>query len=221
MSEVIEQIAVCIEKGKINKNSPYPPDMKGQDGADEIAKNALDNGITPSVILEGCKLGMERIGEKFGQNKVFLPELLMAANAMKSVMEHLKPFFQSGEVKRKGSFIIGTVSGDLHDIGKNLVAMCVEGAGYEVVDLGVDIPSEKFIRAIESKPDSFVGMSALLTTTMVNMEKSVQDIKQKFPNIKILIGGAPVTQEFADTIDADGYSADPQGAVILLEQMTA
>ena len=221
MSEVIEQIAVCIEKGKINKNSPYPPDMKGQDGADEIAKNALDNGITPSVILEGCKLGMERIGEKFGQNKVFLPELLMAANAMKSVMEHLKPFFQSGEVKRKGSFIIGTVSGDLHDIGKNLVAMCVEGAGYEVVDLGVDIPSEKFIRAIESKPDSFVGISALLTTTMVNMEKSVQDIKQKFPNIKILIGGAPVTQEFADTIDADGYSADPQGAVILLEQMTA
>jgi methanogenic corrinoid protein MtbC1 len=173
----------------------------------------LEQGVKPAEILEGCMLGMDRIGKKFSENKVFVPELLMAAKAMSAVMNHLKPYFQSGEVKRKGMFIIGTVTGDLHDIGKNLVSMSIEGAGWEVIDLGVDVSSDKFLTAIANYPNSAVGLSALLTTTMVNMESIVKDIKGKYPETKILVGGAPLNQEFCDKIGADFYSHDPQGAV--------
>jgi methanogenic corrinoid protein MtbC1 len=135
MSETLKQLATCVERGKINAASPYPPDMKGQDGADELTKKALDEGVPVTDILQkGLVIGMGVVGEKFRQNKVFVPEVLMAAKAMGTAMVHLKPFFDSGEVTRKGVFVIGTVSGDLHDIGKNLVAMIIEGAGFEVVD---------------------------------------------------------------------------------------
>jgi methanogenic corrinoid protein MtbC1 len=219
MHELVEKIANCVEKGKINKQSPFPADLKEQDGSDELTVSALAQHIKPAEILEGCMLGMERIGKKFSENKVFVPELLMAAKAMNAVMNHLKPFFQSGEVKRKGSFIIGTVTGDLHDIGKNLVSMSVEGAGWEVIDLGVDVGSDKFLHAIADHPNSPVGLSALLTTTMVNMEKIVKDIKEKYPDIKILVGGAPLTQEYCDKIGANFYSPDPVGAVNYLNKL--
>ena len=134
-------------------------------------------------------------------------------------MLHLKPFFQSGETKRKGTFIIGTVTGDLHDIGKNLVSMMVEGGGWEVIDLGVDVGSEKFINVIEEKPGAVLGLSALLTTTMENMRKIVTEIKAKYAGVKILVGGAPVTQEYCNKIGADFYSPDPQGAVNYLKQL--
>jgi methanogenic corrinoid protein MtbC1 len=140
---------------------------------------------------------------------------------MSSAMIHLKPFFQSGATKRKGTFIIGTVTGDLHDIGKNLVAMMVEGSGWEVIDLGVDVGSAKFIKAIEEKPDAVIGLSALLTTTMENMKKIVADIKSKCAGSKILIGGAPVTQEYCNQIGADFYSPDPHGAVNYLKQISS
>jgi methanogenic corrinoid protein MtbC1 len=205
VSEFLEKLAICIEFGKINKQSPYPVNMKDEDGASEIAAEALKKGIKPDEILESCTLGMERIGEKFSQNKVFVPELLMAAKAMSAVMEHLKPFFKTGEVKRKGLFVIGTVTGDLHDIGKNLVAMSVEGAGWEVVDLGVDVSPDKFLDAVKEHPGCSLGLSALLTTTMVNMED-------------VIVGGAPVTQDFCDKIGADFYSSDPQGAVRYLNE---
>jgi len=221
MSEFVEKLAVCVERGKVNKDAPYPPDLKGQDGADELAKQALENGLKPDEILEGCILGMDRIGTKFSQNKAFVPELLMAAKAMTAAMEHLKPFFQSGQVKRKGTFVIGTVAGDLHDIGKNLVAMVAEGGGFEVIDLGNDVSTAKFLAAVEAHPGCIVGMSALLTTTMVNMEGTIKAIKEKSPKTQIIIGGAPVTQEFAAKIGADGYSADPQGAVALLNKKVA
>ena len=137
-------------------------------------------------------------------------------------MQHaLKPFFQSGDVQRKGVFVIGTVAGDLHDIGKNLVSMMVEGSGYEVVDLGTDVSSQKFIDAIKEHPGCFVGLSALLTTTMVNMEKIVNDIKAEIPDVKILIGGAPVSEDFKEKITADYYSPDPQGAVDFLNSIVA
>jgi len=221
MEGTLEQIATCVERGKINKASPFPPDMKGQDGADEITKAALDAKTDPVIILEGCMKGMYRIGQKFSQNKVFVPDLLMAAKAMKAVMNHLRPFFQSGAVKAKGTFIIGTVAGDLHDIGKNLVSMTVEGAGWKVVDLGVDIPAEKFMNAVKENPGSVLGLSALLTTTMVNMEKTVKEIKAQYPTTKIIVGGAPLTKEFADKIGADAYSADPQGAAEFLNKLAA
>lgn len=218
MDNVVERIALCVERGKISRQSPFPPDMKDQDGADEIAAAAIQQGIKPDELLEGCMLGMDRIGEKFSQNKVFVPELLMAAKAMTSVMNHLQPFLESGEVKHKGKFVIGTVSGDLHDIGKNLVSMTIKGHGFDVIDLGVDVSTEKFMGAIADNPDCFVGLSALLTTTMVNMEKSVKAIREKFPDNKILIGGAPVNQKFCDKIGADFYAPDPQGAAEYLNQ---
>lgn len=144
----------------------------------------------------------------------------MSAKAMGKAMLHLKPFFQSGETKRKGKFIIGTVSGDLHDIGKNLVAMMIEGGGWEVIDLGVDVGEDKFIQTLEKNPEASIGLSALLTTTMENMRKIVFAIKQKHPGSKILIGGAPVTQEYCEKIGADFYSPDPQGAVNYLKKLT-
>jgi methanogenic corrinoid protein MtbC1 len=221
MDDVVEKIALCVEKGKVNRMSPFPPDMKDQDGTDEITAEALKSGTKPAVILDGCMLGMERIGQKFSENKVFVPELLMAARAMTAAMKHLQPYLESGEVKHKGQFVIGTVSGDLHDIGKNLVSMTIKGYGFEVIDLGVDVPTDKFLKAIETYPGCFVGLSALLTTTMGNMEKSVKAIKEKYPDTKVLVGGAPVNQQFCTQIGADLYAKDPQGAATFLSKSVA
>jgi methanogenic corrinoid protein MtbC1 len=222
MSEIIEQIAHCIEFGKINAASPYPPDMRGQEGADELTKKALAQGEDAAKVLnEGMVAGMERVGKKFSENKVFVPQMLMSAKAMSTAMQHIKPYFLSGSVKRKGTIIIGTVAGDLHDIGKNLVGMMFEGAGYEVIDLGVDVNAEKFVSALREKPGSSVGLSALLTTTMVHMENIVQEIRKTSRDTRILIGGAPVNMEFCRKIGADYYSPDPQGAVSYLNQQVA
>ena len=149
MNELLEQIAYCIEFGKINAASPFPPDMRGQVGADELTCKALKEGISPHRILhEGMVTGMERVGKKFSENKVFVPHMLMSAKAMTTAMQHIKPFFLTGVVKRKGTVVVGTVTGDLHDIGKNLCNIMLEGAGFQVTDLGVDVPPEKFIEAI-------------------------------------------------------------------------
>ncbi|MBT3241635.1 MAG: cobalamin-binding protein [Bacteroidetes bacterium] len=213
-TELLNQIAICVERGKVNQSAPFPPDMKGQDGADELTKKAIEDGIRADKILaNGLVPGMESIGIKFRENRVFVPEVLMAAKAMTAGMNHLRPFFQSGEVKRKGTFIIGTVMGDLHDIGKNLLGMMVEGGGWEVIDLGIDVQSGKFIEALDEHPHAYVGLSCLLTTTMLNMEKIVLEISAQKPDTKILIGGAPVTEEFKNKIGAHWYSPDPQGAV--------
>ena len=222
MNEILEKLAQCVEFGKINKVSPYPPNMKDQDGADELARRALDEGIKPDQILENALVpAMERVGDKFTRKEIYVPQMLMAAKAMNSAMAHLKPFFQSGETKRKGKFIVGTVAGDLHDIGKNLVAMMIEGGGWEVIDLGVDVGSEKFLKALDENPGAVVGLSALLTTTMENMKKTVTAIKEKHSESKILIGGAPVTMDYCMKIGADFYSPDPQGAVNYLKQLAS
>jgi corrinoid protein of di/trimethylamine methyltransferase len=222
MDNILEQIANCIEFGKINKTSPYPPTMKDQDGADELCKQAIEQGITPGEILSnGLMSGMEKVGIKFRENKVFVPQVLMSAKAMSAAMDHLKPFFASGAAERKGTFIIGTVEGDLHDIGKNLVAMMIEGNGYEVIDLGTDVKAESFIEAAEKNPGSIIGLSALLTTTMANMEKIVKEIKDKNVDQKICIGGAPVNQDFCNKIGADSYNPDPQGVVEYLNQLAS
>jgi methanogenic corrinoid protein MtbC1 len=222
MNEILQKLAYCVENGKINKLSPYPPIMKDQDGADELARKALEAGIKPDEILENALIpAMANVGNKFSRKEIYVPQMLMAAKAMNSALVHLKPFFLSGETKRKGKFIIGTVSGDLHDIGKNLVAMMIEGGGWEIIDLGVDVSTEKFLKAIDEHPDAVVGLSALLTTTMENMKKTVVAIKEKNKDLKILIGGAPVTQEYCMKIGADFYSPDPQGAVNFLKQLVS
>ncbi len=222
MSDTLERLMNCVELGKINKASPYPPSLKGQDGADELCILALDEEIDPQVILnQGLIPGMSKIGEKFSQGKAFVPEMLISAKAMTAAMKHLKPFFATGEIKRKGVFVIGTVFGDLHDIGKNIVAMTIEGSGWEVIDLGVDVKPEKFVETVEKYPECVVGLSALLTTTMANMEVIVKEIKNKYPDKAILVGGAPLSQDFCNRIGATFYSPDPQGAVEFLKSVVA
>ena len=211
MGNLIEQISECVEHGKVNLSSPYPPQMKGLPGSDELTRQALDGGVAPGDILNLALVpAMNRVGQKYAEKKIFVPQMLLAAKAMSASMTHLKPFFQSGEVKRKGVVIIGTVMGDLHDIGKNLCCMIVEGAGWEVIDLGVDVKSEKFINALDAHPNAIVGLSALLTTTMANMGIIIAAIRQKYPDTKIAVGGAPLNNDFAQSIGADGYGKDPQ-----------
>lgn len=222
MENIFEQIAYCVEMGKINASTPYPPNMKGADGADELTRKALEQGYSPNEVLtKGLIAGMNATGLKFKENRVFVPQVLLSAKAMGSGMNHLKKYFADGSVKRKGKFIIGTVSGDLHDIGKNLVCMMVEGNGYEVIDLGVDVTTEKFLEAVRENPDAFVGMSALLTTTMVNMKPINAAIKAEFPEVKTFIGGAPVSSKFAQEIGVDYYTEEPQNLVEILNQLTS
>ena len=221
-NELLIKILECVEFGKVNRDAPYPPQMKSQDGADELTRQALEQGIKPAGILNDALIkAMEKVGQKFSEKKIFVPQMLMSARAMNVALVHLKPYFRSGEVKRKGKFIIGTVSGDLHDIGKNLVAMIVEGAGWEVIDLGVDVNSQKFIQSINDNNDAVVGLSALLTTTMNNMKSIVRDIKDRFPAVRLIIGGAPVNEQFKTEIGADGYAPDPQRAVTYLNSLVA
>jgi len=222
MSELLKKIAECIEFGKINKAAPFPPQMKGQEGADELTRKALDEGISAQEILtSGMMAGMEKVGIKFRNNEIFVPQVLMSAKAMNTAMVHLKPYFLSGEVKQKGTFIIGTVESDLHDIGKNLVSMMVEGNGWNLVDLGTDVKAEKFITALKEHRGAYVGLSALLTTTMVNMEKITKTIREAVPDAKIAIGGAPVNEDFCKKIGADKYFPDPQGLVEYLNAEVA
>ena len=196
--------------------------MKGQPGADEITKEALEAGVSPTDILnEALISAMNKVSQKFTENKIFVPQMLLSAKAMSASMIHLKPYFASGEVVRKGVFIIGTVFGDLHDIGKNLFAMMVEGAGWEVIDLGIDVKAEKFVEALQQNPTAVVGISALLTTTMVNMKPVIEAIKAVSPETKIIVGGAPLSAEFATTIGADGYSKNPQEGIVLLDKISA
>lgn len=222
MENILDQLALCVENGKINQTSPYPPAMKGQYGVDELTIQALEEGIAPGDILaNGLIVGMAKIGERFRENKVFVPQVLMSAKAMNEAMKHLKKYFIDGTVKRKGKFIIGTVQGDLHDIGKNLVSMIVEGNGFEVIDLGVDVPVTKYLNAIKEHPGAFVGMSALLTTTMQSMEDINRTIKIEYPDTVTFIGGAPLNNEFAQKIGADYYTNGPQELVDILNKLIA
>jgi 5-methyltetrahydrofolate--homocysteine methyltransferase len=222
MNPLIEQISECVENGKVNLASPYPPLMKGQPGADELTRQALDEGVSPSDILNLALVpAMNHVGQKYTENKIFVPQMLLSAKAMSAAMAHLKPFFQSGEVKRKGVFIMATVMGDLHDIGKNLCCMMVEGAGWEVIDLGVDAKPEQFVAALDAHPNAVVGLSALLTTTMVNMGAIINAIREKYPDTKVAVGGAPVNNDFALSIGANGYGKDPQELIMWLEKFVA
>ncbi len=210
MEDLLNQIANCIERGKSDLNSPFPPEMKGQEGAYELTRKALDSNIHPEVILKKAfMVGMTNIGEKFEKGTAFIPNLLLSAKAMNTAMEHLQPFFDSGEAKLKGTLVIGTVKGDLHDIGKNIVKMVMKGDGWNVVDLGVRVESEKFLNEIKNHEKCIVGLSALLTTTMMNMEGIIKDINNEYNGIEIFVGGAALSKQFAEKIGADGFFPDP------------
>lgn len=222
MNEKLEKLLECVEFGKINTASPYPPQMKGMPGADEYTQELLAEGVKPSEIMDLALIpAMAKVGQKFTENKIFVPQMLLSAKAMNASMEHLKPYFKTGEVKRKGTFILGTVAGDLHDIGKNLFGMMVEGSGWEVIDLGIDVKAEKFEETLQQYPDAVIGMSALLTTTMTNMEPIIKAVKALSPNTKIIVGGAPLSAEFAQSIGADAYGKNPQEGVNWLDSLVA
>jgi 5-methyltetrahydrofolate--homocysteine methyltransferase len=197
--------------------------IKGdQNAAVQITKAALaEDTSAESVLNDGLIAGMDVIGVRFKKNEIYIPEVLIAARAMKMAMEVLEPELVEAGVKPRGKFLIGTVQGDLHDIGKNLVAMMLKGAGFEVVDLGVDIGPEKFIEQAKATEAHLVGMSALLTTTMPSIEKTVKALKEAGVSAKVMIGGAPVTQGYADKIGADGYSPDAASAVDLAKSFVA
>jgi 5-methyltetrahydrofolate--homocysteine methyltransferase len=191
-----------------------------QAAALELTKSAINSGVSPEIILnEGLIAGMNVIGERFKNNEVYIPEVLIAARAMKSALEVLEPKLIEAGVEPVGKAVMGTVQGDLHDIGKNLVTMMLKGAGFEVVDLGVDVSAQKFVEKAKETKAKIIGMSALITTTMPSMEKTVKAIKDAGLAVKTMIGGAPVTQAYADRIGADGYAADAASAVDLAKSL--
>ena len=178
---------------------------------------AIENGVAPAQILnEGMIAAMAEVGRLFEEGEYFVPEMLIAARAMQKGLEVLKPYLSEDDVQSPGKVVIGTVKGDLHDIGKNLVAMMLEGAAFEVIDLGTDVSPERFIEAAKSNNAQIIAMSALLTTTMPNMKVTIEAIKAAGirDNVKVMIGGAPITQSYADQIGADGFAEDASRAVV-------
>ena len=195
--------------------------IKGdQNKALEITKAAISENMAPATILnEGLIAGMNVIGVRFKNNEVYIPEVLIAARAMKTAMEVLEPKLVEAGVQPLAKAAVGTVQGDLHDIGKNLVVMMLKGAGFDVIDLGVDVSAQKFVDKVKELKPKVVGMSALLTTTMPAMERTIQAIKAAGVSVKTMIGGAPVTQAYADRIGADGYAPDAASAVDLAKSL--
>ncbi len=198
---ILQEISTLLQQGRA-------PKVK------ELVAQAIEEGFGPKEILEeGLLSGMSIIGEKFKNNEVFVPEVLIAARAMNAGVEILKPHLVSAGVESKGTVVLGTVKGDLHDIGKNLVKMMMEGKGLKVVDLGVDVGSDKFVEAAKENNANIIACSALLTTTMGEMKEVVEKVKEEdLDSVKIMIGGAPVTQSFCESIGADYYTADAASA---------
>jgi 5-methyltetrahydrofolate--homocysteine methyltransferase len=194
--------------------------LTGTPGVVELVQQALESDISPQVIItEGLTAGMQVVGEKFSTKEYFIPDMLASAEAVGAAMDILKPIMESSNVETKGKFAIATVKGDIHDIGKNIVAILLKGAGYEVYDLGIDVPTEKVIEFVKTEKPGYLGLSALLTTTMTEMRvviKSLEENKIR-SGVKVLIGGAAVSDEFAQEIGADAYCIDAFAAVKVLD----
>ena len=209
MSAILEQIKENLMKGKAN-------DVKAL--VDQALKDKIPAG---DILNKGLLAGMSVIGERFKKNEVYVPEVLIAARAMKSGMELLKVALAEAKVQPRGVVVIGTVKGDLHDIGKNLVGMMLEGAGFKVVDAGINVDAAKFVDLCRQNNATLIGASALLTTTMTNMKEIVDTVKKSdvAGKVKVMIGGAPVTQAFSDEIGADGYAPDAASAADLAKRL--
>ena len=201
----------------------YEGVIEGQNAlVQEKVQAALDAGVDPAMILnEGMIAAMAEVGRRFEEGDFFVPEMLIAARAMQGGMALLKPRLQQADVKSSGVVVIGTVKGDLHDIGKNLVSMMLEGAGFEIKDLGADVPAEKFVAAAKEHRADIVAMSALLTTTMPNMKTTIEALRASGVGgqVKVMVGGAPVTEGYAKQIGADGFSPDASRAVAMAKSL--
>jgi 5-methyltetrahydrofolate--homocysteine methyltransferase len=199
--------------------------IKGDNTASkELAEKLVADGVAATEILnDGLVPGMNVVGAKFKANEMYIPEVLIAARAMHAAMDIIKPLLAESGEEGRGTVVVGTVQGDLHDIGKNLVAMMLEGGGFQVVDAGVDIPADKFIEEAKKSKAKVIGLSALLTTTMPGMKEVIEALRadDATKDIKVMVGGAPLTQEYADSIGADGYAADASSAVDLAAELMA
>jgi 5-methyltetrahydrofolate--homocysteine methyltransferase len=205
MSELLEQISTAIIEGDL-------------DVIQDLTEDALDEGLSAQEILgDGLMAGMDYVGVEFKAGNMFVPEVLRSARTMQAAMDILKPLLAESGAQMTGKVLLGTVKGDLHDIGKNLVGMMCEGAGFEVKDLGKDVAPEAFVEAIKTYEPDVVGMSALLTTTMRTMEHTIKALEETGlrDRVKVMVGGAPVTQDFADQIGADGYASNAASAADL------
>lgn len=209
-----------IQGRKTQDDVGIDEDLTGTSGVVELTQQALDRNIDPqSIITEGLTAGMQVVGEKFSTKEYFIPDMLASAEAVGAAMDILKPILESANVETKGKFAIATVKGDIHDIGKNIVAILLKGAGYEVHDLGIDVPTENVVEFVREEKPGYLGLSALLTTTMTEMGvviKALEESKLR-SSVKVLIGGAAVSEEFAQEIGADAYCVDGFAAVQLLE----
>jgi len=207
--KIFEEIADEVQKGN-------------SESVEVLTKKALSQDISAEDILNnGLVAGMNIVSEKFKNNEIFIPEILISAKSMYSGLGIIKPLLAESNVKPKGKVVIGTVKGDLHDIGKNIVAMLLQGAGFDVADLGADVPKEKFLEFVKNEQVDILGMSALLTTTMIYMKETIEALKSAGlrENVKVIIGGAPVTESYAAQIDADGYAPDAASAVDLTKKL--
>ena len=206
---MLEDVKKMVVGGKLKK-------------IEETVQETLDDGATAQEVLDSMMEAMDEVGGKFQRNEIYVPEMLVAAKTMQRGVGVLKPLLGGGGVAKYGKYVIGTVAGDLHDIGKNLVAMMIEAAGFEVIDLGIDVPAEKFVEAVKDNPDCHVvGVSALLTTTMEAMRVTVKALIDAGckSQVKIMVGGAPITQAFADEIGADAYTTDAASAATKAKEL--
>jgi 5-methyltetrahydrofolate--homocysteine methyltransferase len=211
MGDLLQQIGASLYQGEA-------------DAVAGLVQKALDDGLAPSEVLqEGLIAGMDEVGKDFKAGDLFVPEVLIAARAMHAGMNVLRPLLAESEAPTAGKYLIGTVKGDLHDIGKNLVKMMVEGAGFETIDLGTDVEPQAFVEAVREHQPDLVGMSALLTTTMVQMRSTIEALEEAGvrESVKIMIGGAPVTEAFAKEIGADAYAPDAASAVDVARELSA
>lgn len=207
--EILRKLAIELEKGDSSS-------------VKELTRKALELRISPENILNMSLIkGMDSVGKKFKENEIFIPEVLIATRAMKAGMDIIRPFLAEEELKSLGKIIIGTVKGDLHDIGKTIVIMMLEKEGYEVIDMGIDVSKESFITSIRKEKPDIIGMSALLTTTMQYMREVIDSIERERlrRSIKIIVGGAPITHFYANEIRADGYAQDALSAVVLVNRL--
>ncbi len=211
MADVLKQMAAKLYEGEDEEVAA-------------LVQQALDQGLEPTEVLSGGLIaGMDRVGRDFKNGDLFVPEVLVAAAAMHAGMNVLRPLLAGANIATAGKCVIGTVQGDLHDIGKNLVKMMMEGAGFEIIDLGVDVKTETFVAAVREHKPVLVGMSALLTTTMVNMKATIEALTAAGlrDSLKIMVGGAPVTEAYARQIGADAYSSDAGAAVDAARRLVA
>ncbi len=194
--------------------------LSGTPGVEELTRSALEQNIPPDrLITQGLTAGMQVVGEKFSTKEYFIPDMLAAADAVGAAMDILKPYLETSNVETKGKFAIATVKGDIHDIGKNIVAILLKGAGYEVTDLGVDVSTEKIVQYVKEQEPDYLGLSALLTTTMVVMGEVIEALKSNSlrDKVKVLIGGAAVSEQYAEEIGADAYCIDGFHAIQVLD----